>query len=755
MSYDSIPAELKQLSQWVLWRFSKNEKGELTKKPYQTTGNLAKTNDKTTWTSITNVLLKAKNFDGIGFVFTENDDLVGIDLDKCVNNGVIEAWALEIIKVFENCYVEFSVSGKGIHIIFKGKIPDISDKRKGQIEIYDQGRYFCMTGNVYNGMNQIIEFPNLSGWLKSIGFIKENGNKPKLQSSPPSLTNDQIIQLARNAKNGAKFLALFNGNISEYSSASEADLAFVSLLSFYTQDKGQIVNIVQQTPLWDDKWERKDYQNRTVDKCLSTVTEIYKGKVEKTKASKTTMPEKQPPERKQESIEIRTFNITDYGNAERLVHYHGDNIRYCEAMKSWLIWDSKRWKVDENLEIYRLAKDVVRRIYNEAGNSDNEEQRKSIASHAGKSESANRLKNMVELAKSEIEVTITTDIIDKDGFLLNCQNGTIDLRTGELIPHRKSDYLTKIIPIKFIPDAECPRWELFLKEIFKDDKDLIRFIQYAVGYSLTGNIKEECLFLCYGKGRNGKSKFLDTLEFIFGDYGRNVDPSTFEEKKKDSRSASEDIARLKDARFISTVETGESKKLDETMVKQMTGNRLISARELYQKTLQFEQTYKIWIATNHKPIIKGTDDAIWERINLIPFEVYFTPEQRDANLGNKLMAEASGILNWMVEGCLLWQGCGLLQVTPEKVRIATGSYRKDMDILGGFINERCTLKEDMIVTKQMIYNQYCEWCRENGIDPESKIKFGRRLTENYNIYEKSGADNVQLWRGIGLKSLFE
>jgi putative DNA primase/helicase len=753
MSYDSIPAELKHLSQWVLWRFSKNEKNEITKKPYQTTGNLAKSNDPTTWNSIEGVLLKAKNFDGIGFVFSENDAYVGIDLDKCVHNGIIEAWALAIIKAIGS-YTEFSQSGKGIHIIFKGRIPTVSDKRKGQIEIYDQGRYFCMTGNVYSGMDKITEFGNLSEWLKSIGFIKENGNKPQTQSIPPSLTNDQIIELAKNAKNGSKFLALFNGNISDYGSGSEADLAFVSLLSFYTQDKGQIVNIIQQTPLWDSKWERKDYQNRTIDKCLSSVTEIYKS-------------QGVPPVRKQQksvevihetekSIDIKVFNVTDYGNAERLVHYHGENIRYCEAMKSWFIWDSKRWKLDDNLEIYRLAKDVVRRIYSEAGNSDNEEQRKSIASHAGKSESANRLKNMVELAKSEIEVAITTDIMDKDGFLLNCQNGTIDLRTGELlIPHRKNDYLTKIIPIKFIPDAECPRWELFLKEIFKDDKDLIRFIQYAVGYSLTGSIKEECLFLCYGKGRNGKSKFLDTLEYIFGDYGRNVDPSTFEEKKKDSRSASEDIARLKDARFISTVETGESKKLDETMVKQMTGNRLISARELYQKTLQFEQTYKIWIATNHKPVIKGTDDAIWERIKLIPFEVYFTPEQRDANLGNKLMAEASGILNWMLEGCLLWQGCGLLPVTPEKVKIATGSYRKDMDILGGFINERCTLKDDMIVTKQMIYNQYCEWCRENGIDPESKIKFGRRLTENYNIYEKSGADNVQLWRGIGLKSLFE
>jgi putative DNA primase/helicase len=294
----------------------------------------------------------------------------------------------------------------------------------------------------------------------------------------------------------------------------------------------------------------------------------------------------------------------------------------------------------------------------------------------------------------------------------------------------------------------------FLDEIFLKDKDLIRFIKYAAGYSLTGNVSEECLFLCYGKGRNGKSKFLDTIEYIVGEYGKNVDPATFQERKKDASGASEDIARLKDTRFISTIETGEGGKLAEALVKQMTGNRMISARELYQKTFQFEQKYKIWLATNHKPNIKGTDDAIWDRIYLISFEVYFKPEQRDPNLLAKLMAEAPGILNWMLEGCLLWQGCGLKPI-PEKVSAATKIYREDMDILGKFINERCELIPDKTISKQLLYNQYCEWCRNNGVDTNSKIALGRKIMDNYNVKEKSGSGNVQYWVGINVNFITE
>ena len=187
----------------------------------------------------------------------------------------------------------------------------------------------------------------------------------------------------------------------------------------------------------------------------------------------------------------------------------------------------------------------------------------------------------------------------------------------------------------------------------------------------------------------------------------------------------------------------------------MTGNRIISARELYQRTFQFEQLYKIWLATNHKPIIRGTDNAIWERIKLIPFEVYFSEEKRDKDLLEKLIAEAPGILNWAIEGCLVWQGVGLYPVTAGKIKDATNDYRTEMDLIGEFINEKCIQKDDISVSKQFIYNTYIEWCRESGIQyPESKIRFGRRLKESYNACDEGDPmiDNVRIWKGIGLKT---
>jgi P4 family phage/plasmid primase-like protien len=449
---------------------------------------------------------------------------------------------------------------------------------------------------------------------------------------------------------------------------------------------------------------------------------------------------------------VEFFKCTDYGNAERLVYYHGDNMRYCEPMKKWFVWNGKRWLVDNSLEIDRLAKDTVRRIYAEALNCEDAKVRASIADHARKSESSSRIQAMCSLAKSDASIIILPDDLDKDSYLLNCQNGTIDLRTGELLPHRKDDNITKIIPVKYDAGAQCPRWDLFLREIFSDDKDLITFIKYAVGYSLTGSIKEECIFICYGTGRNGKSKMIDTLEYILGDYGKNVDPATFEESRKTSGGASEDIARLKGSRFISTIETGQDRRLAESFVKKLTGDRIITARELYQSSFQFEQTYKLWLATNNKPIIKGTDNAIWDRIRLIPFEVYFSEEKRDKDLLKKLIAEASGILNWAIEGCLNWQGGGLYPATSGKVREATDEYRTEMDILGEFIDEKCVRNPATFTTKQVLYNVYLGWCSDSGIQhTDTKIKFGKKLKESHGFLDGSGSDNASIWLGIDLK----
>lgn len=758
----NLPTELKKYIQWVSWILEKSV-GKTIKRPYiaglpKYPSNRASVTNQTTWKDFETAWKSFvnKQCDGIGFIFTKDDPFCFIDLDHCIDEaGNIEPKSKQIIEKL-NSYTEISQSGLGIHIIVRAELPKGSGNRKGNFEIYTQGRYCAMTGNVLDGYPKTIEKrqEQVNQICDDIFGKTEPKESSKIQSSIVNLSDQEIIEKASNAKNGLKFKLLMAGDISGYQSESEADLALVNLIAFYTQDKGQILRIIEQSALYDEKWERADYQDRTIDKALSNLSERYNpsgnhGSIGKSNKAGEPVTEKEA-EPIQEKL-IMPFYLTDYGNAERLVYYHGENIRYCEAMKSWFIWDGKRWKTDDCLEIERLAKDTVRRIYNEAGICDNENQRKAIADHAKRSEANNKIQAMVSLARSESGIIIRPNDLDRDGFLLNCENGTIDLRTGELSPHRKSDNITKIIPVSFDPIAECPRWELFLKEIFNNDSELITFIKYAVGYSLTGSIKEECIFICYGTGRNGKSKFLDTLEYILGEYGKNVDPSTFEDIKKSAGSASEDIARLKDSRFISTIETAEGRRLSENLIKKMTGDRIISARELYQRTFQFEQAYKIWIATNHKPIIRGTDNAIWERIKLIPFEVYFSEEKRDKDLLEKLVAEAPGILNWALEGCLCWQGLGLYPVTADKVKVATKDYRNEMDLIGEFIKDKCIQKENISVSKQFLYNAYSEWCKESGIIPESKIRFGRRLKESYDIKDESGTDNVSIWKNIGLK----
>lgn len=742
----NIPSELTKLKQWVLWRLEKNEKGDITKIPYQTSGVKAKTTDPSNWATYEIVNKKLKNYTGFGFVFTENDQYIGIDLDKCIVDSKIEEWAQAIINRIDS-YTEISQGGYGVHIIIKGKLPYGCGNRKGSIEVYDKERYFCMTGNIIEGRNTIQERQeSLEIVLKQNGLIKETTKKQSdIAKNTLVMTDEQVIEKAYNASNGDKFRRLMGGDTIAFSSESEADMSLVNHIAFYTQDISQILSIIKKSPLWDQKWEREDYQKRTIEKVLSTMTEFYNPGIKGNGKNKSQSITDQSINVGNESEKkpIKAFYLTDYGNAERLVYNHGENIRYCEPMKSWFIWDGKRWKCDSTIEIERLAKDTVRRIYTEAGHSDNETQRKMIADHAKRSESHGRVNGMVEMTKSEIEVVVDPDDLDKNGYLLNVQNGTIDLKTGELLPHRKEDDITKIANVTYYRDAECPRWIQFMDEIFLGDQELIRFIKYALGYSLTTSIDEQCFFLCYGDGQNGKSKMLDSIRYIMGDYAQGVESSTFEDMKSTGQ-AREDIAGLKQLRFISSIETGQGHRLAENLIKQMTGDTTIRARFLYQNSFEFKQTYKIWLGTNHKPVIQGTDDGIWRRVRLIPFEFKVTPQAKDGKLFEKLITESSGILNWMLEGCLLWQKCGLDMVTPARVINATDTYRQDMDTLGTFIEECCVVGGSNRANVSELHEAYMEWSKTKM----TRRIFGFKLEERG--FRKQHFENGWFWVGIGL-----
>lgn len=440
----------------------------------------------------------------------------------------------------------------------------------------------------------------------------------------------------------------------------------------------------------------------------------------------------------------KQFKLSELGNAERLVARHGKDIRYCHEWNKWLIWTGTHWQIDLTGEVERRAKETIRAIYSEAAEIEDEEKRAALAKHAAKSETNRAISAMVELAKSEPGIPVLSDQLDSDIWLLNCKNGTLDLRTGELRPHNRKDYITRIIPTEYDPYADFEEWAKFLHRIMNDNAELISFLQRAVGYSLTGSTREQCLFMLYGCGANGKTTFLEAISDVLAGYAQRTPTDTL--LAKDTSGISNDIARLKGARFVVASEVEEGKRMAESLVKQMTGGEKMTARFMRAEYFEFTPHFKLWVGTNHKPVIRGTDQAIWRRIKLIPFNVTIPPEERDKNLLNKLRREMPGILNWAVMGCMDWQKNGLGE--PEEVIKATNDYRSEMDVLTRFITDCCTTNTQRSIKSSVLYKKYAEWSRDNNEFTLSQTKFSTRMQEKG--FSKIRTSRGMVWEGIAI-----
>jgi putative DNA primase/helicase len=369
------------------------------------------------------------------------------------------------------------------------------------------------------------------------------------------------------------------------------------------------------------------------------------------------------------------------------------------------------------------------------------------ASFAVKAMAEPRLRAMVTLAASEPGVPILSNALDSDPWLFNATNGTIDLRTGRLLQHQRDHLITKIAGCVFDPTAAAPTWIEFLNRIAGGRLDLVEFLRRACGYILTGLTREQVMFLLYGKGANGKSTFIGTLHDLLGDYGRQAPSDVLLAKRNDSHPTG--IAGLQGARLVSVVEVDEGRRLAEGIVKQMTGGDRVAARYMRQDFFEFTPTFKIALACNHKPVIRGTDLAIWRRIRLIPFDVTIPTEEQDRNMAGKLRAELPGILAWAVKGCMEYQREGLRP--PPDVLAATDAYRADSDVLGAFITERCATGADEWITKDELFRNYVSWCEASGESSISKHRFGGRLSERDGIADDRDHNRGRFWRGIGLR----
>ncbi len=746
--YHNIPEELRSLPQWVGFFQTPENNGRMTKKPVNphTLYGASSTNPETwgTYDQAMSILGKAcrvggdeGTVEGIGFVFSP--PYCGIDLDNVVDihTGEVNSYALAIVQSM-NSYTELSPSGTGLHIIYKGSVH--SEWKKKQVnalgnntdlEMYQQGRYFTMTGNVWGDYCHVAErdaeAESVQRTYMAVSQASASHDTPKMQLP---LSDADILTLARNSRSGMLFAELYAGNWQgKYGSQSEADMAFCSMLAFWFQkDFNRMDAVFRQSGLMRSKWDRKQsgstYGALTLQQAINGCIDVYSPNAPRDSDFSVTIKSGKPMQ--------KHYSFDDTGNAQRLHDMFGDKIRYNYNDKHWLIYDRNKWTYDITGYIWKLidkANEAMKKeaAYYEKYDAENGTERlKEFEKHMKKCRS-NNTKKALEKEVQHYQA-ITPNALDRHKMLLNTPDGIIDLVTFDKKPNDPMMYFTKSTAVSYTPNAGCPLWEKFLDEIFGGDKDLIRYVQKAAGYSLSGLTDEQCAFFCYGTGRNGKTTFIDILRYIFGDYASNIQPETIMVRSSNS-AANSDIARLKGARLVTSVEPNEGLRLNEGLLKQLTGDDIVTARRLYAEEFEFKPEFKLWMATNHKPVIRGTDTGIWRRIHLIPFTVQIPESKIDRKLKDKLTQETDGIFAWCLEGLKMYNAEGLLK--PAAVTKAIEQYRDEMDTISRFLEE-CTVPASCKCIKAKdLYNVYVRWCEENGEYKMSNVKFGMEMAKKY------------------------
>lgn len=803
--YDNIPVELRTRDQWVMWKAERN-----TKVPYQTDGQEAKSNDPTTWTTFASVqtAYSTGGFSGIGYVFAETDEFFGIDLDDCIQNDTVAPWAEQIL-IDCATYAEVSPSKTGIKLYGIGKLPKSFRPQKkkipdelipasdpGKIELYDRTRFFATTGWHIEGTPSTIE--RVNGALDRIVALLAPPEEEKPAPTEFSTRTasrkylerwanykiDFAVDRVREALDGEKHntryaMGRLLGGLVPHQLATEDSIerALYDANPPKTQAQRSERKTIRDgiragaaSPLPLPPEPDQPVYNSAGFACCPKHEKILEpanngnGWKCRTRDSSSesgwcpfwwdgdgyTLP-KGVDHETGEIVEtdgapdiLLNANRSDEGNAECLEALKGEDLRFCHTRDKWLVWDGSRWAIDE-MDISRRAMvDTVRARYLAAIGIPDATARQKFAAWCIGAENAGKIESALKSATSRAMLRTIIDQWDADPMVAAAKGATLDLRAVVHRAIRRDDYLTMQLGAAYNPEADCPRWRQFLEEIFDNNIELISFVQRAVGYSLTGDTREQKIFLLHGGGANGKSTFLKILNDLLGGYADNASFETFDANKRNE--ASNDLAKLRGKRFVTVIETEEGKRLAEAKVKSVTGNDMITCRFLYAEYFSYYPTYKVWLAMNHLPVIRGTDNGIWRRILLVPFNQSFIGRE-DKTLQEALDSELDGILNWALEGLRAWHQRGL--DPPEIVIKAVENYRGDSDQIGRWMDERCMQVPNLFLPSGKGYEDYKKWCGENGEEAVSQNKWSRRLNDKG--LEQSPNKSNRGWFHVGLK----
>ena len=435
-------------------------------------------------------------------------------------------------------------------------------------------------------------------------------------------------------------------------------------------------------------------------------------------------------------------HFSDYGNGQRVISLHGADMRYCHAFKKWLTWDDRRWAVDEGERARERSQATILEFARQALAAKNE----SAAKFAASCLNSQRISNA--LREAQPHLAIRPEELDTHPDLLNFRNGTVNLKTGALMPHQQAHFITKLIHYDYRPEAKCPTFFAFLARITEGHPGLVSYLQLAFGYSLTGHTIEKAVFLPYGPGDNGKTTLLSLFLLLLEEYGVLLQIDTLM-VRQESNNTQADLADLRGARFATTSETEEGQRLAEGKLKRVTqGMGKIKSTRKYENPIVFSESHKLWIDCNHLPVVKGTDNAIWNRLHPIPFDVTIPKDDQDKELPAKLAAEAEGILAWAVAGAKRWYSEGLGNL-PD-IDLVGQKWRAESDQLGRFIAQCCITGDCVQAQARPLYTAYRTWAEGGGEHPISETAFGGRMGERG--FQKNKTGGCILYLKIGLKT---